>query len=190
MLAISNRKGLRPAPSQQRRKVISCMWGEQAATTTRSSFLLLDGLLDGGLARLRARCTWESLRVHHVLVRPERAPGHLRPRRRCRRCWCRSGRRRLRSSWLRLRVRGLRGGAAWGGRPGCRGRLGRSRFLGGGFARRRFGRLLRRLALFLGLDGRRLLDGVPMSSVGSTTFFLSWTSSPLRPRARPMTCDR
>ena len=44
MLAISHRKGLRPACEQARRKVFSCMCGEQAATTTPVELVLLDGL--------------------------------------------------------------------------------------------------------------------------------------------------
>ncbi len=38
MLAISHMKGLSPAPAQARRKVFSCMCGEQAATTTPVSW--------------------------------------------------------------------------------------------------------------------------------------------------------
>ena len=58
MLAISHEERVEPGRSAARRKVFSCMCGEQAATTTPSSLCSAIGLLDQRLARVGA----------HVLV--------------------------------------------------------------------------------------------------------------------------
>ena len=96
MLAICSRNGLRPASAAALRNVGSCMRRRAGRHDDAVDAVLLDVLLDQVLARVGAHVLVLARRPRRRAARrPTRRPLRRRP---CRRCWCRSGRNRRRSS--------------------------------------------------------------------------------------------